>query len=57
MTLFGAQVARDLSPWLPGLTATLGVENLGDVRPVDVAAQYTQAEIPRTWRVALSGRW
>jgi outer membrane receptor for ferrienterochelin and colicins len=57
MTQFGAQLARDLAPWLPGLTATLGVENLTDVRPAAKAATYTQAEIPRTWRLALTGAW
>lgn len=54
MTLFGAQVARELGA---GLALTLGVENLTDVRPAAKSALYTQAEAPRTWRLALTGRW
>lgn len=54
MTLFGAQLARELPA---GLALTLGVENLTDVRPAAKSALYTQAEAPRTWRLALTGRW
>jgi hypothetical protein len=33
------------------------VDNLTDLRPADRSPLYTHAEPPRTWKLALTGRW
>ena len=54
VTLLGAHLARTLSPhW----ELTLGVDNLTDVRLADESPLFTHVELPRTWRVALRGRF
>ncbi len=40
-----------------GFEATLGVRNLTDVRLSEKSPLYTYAEAPRTWYLALRGRW
>ncbi|MDP1648955.1 MAG: TonB-dependent receptor [Rubrivivax sp.] len=54
VTLLGAQVSRTL-PW--GLELALGVQNLGNVRLAEKSPLFTHVEPPRTWRLALRGRW
>ena len=54
LTLVGARLARDLGA---GLTLSLGVDNLTNLRPADKSASFTHAEAPRTWKLALSGHW
>lgn len=54
LVFVGAQLTRTLSPWLE---ASLGVDNLGDVRLVEKSPLFQQAEAPRTWRLVLRGRW
>ncbi len=40
-----------------GFEATLGVRNLSNVRLSEKSPLYTYAEAPRTWYLALRGRW
>lgn len=40
-----------------GLVLQAGVRNLGNVRLADRSPLFTQVEMPRTWRLALRGRW
>ncbi len=40
-----------------GLDLSLGVTNLGNVNLADRSALFVTAEAPRTWRLALRGRW
>jgi outer membrane receptor for ferrienterochelin and colicins len=54
LTRLGAHLARQLGD---RLTLTLGVDNLTDLRPADESPLVTHAEPPRTWRLALVGRW
>ncbi len=53
-TLLGAHVVRALPL---GLELTVGVQNLSDLRLAERSPLFTQVERPRTWRVALRGRW
>jgi outer membrane receptor for ferrienterochelin and colicins len=53
-TMVGAQVARSLAH---GLEASLGVSNLTDVYLFEKSPLFPQAEMPRTWRLAVRGRW
>ena len=53
-TLWSAHLARALPA---GLEATLAVNNLGNLRLQDRSPLFTQIEAPRTWRVAVRGRW
>lgn len=54
VTLVGAQVSRSLPQ---GLELALGVHNWGNTRLSDKSALFTHVEAPRTWRLALRGRW
>jgi outer membrane receptor for ferrienterochelin and colicins len=54
VTLQSAQAAVDLGR---GLELQAGVRNLHDVRLADRSPLFTQVEAPRTWRLALRGRW
>jgi outer membrane receptor for ferrienterochelin and colicins len=54
ITLLGAHVVRTLPA---GLTLTVGVHNLTDLRLAERSPLFTQVERPRSWRVALRGRW
>ena len=54
LTLLGAPVMRSLAA---GLELTIGADNLGNVRLADESPLYPQAVPPRTWRLALRGRW
>ncbi len=54
VTLIGAHLARALTPQLD---LTLGVDNLTNVRLADESPLFTHVELPRTWRVALRGRF
>lgn len=54
LTRVGAHVARELTKQLD---VSLGVDNLTDLDPADKSALYTHAEPPRTWRLALRGRF
>jgi len=54
LTRVGAYVVRDLGH---GLELTAGVDNLTQLRLAEVSPLFTGAESPRTWRVALRGRW
>jgi outer membrane receptor for ferrienterochelin and colicins len=54
VTLLGAHVTVALDP---ALEVSLGVRNLGNVSLAEKSPLYTQAEAPRTWRLALRGRW
>lgn len=54
VTLLGAQVVLAMPP---GLNLTLGVDNLTNLRLADKSALFQQVEPPRTWRLALRGRW
>lgn len=54
LTRMGAHVARDLGY---GLTLSAGVDNLTNLRLAEESPLFTGAELPRTWRVALRGRW
>jgi len=54
MTMLGANLAVVLPV---GLEATLGVRNLGNLRLAEKSPLFTQVEAPRTWRLALRGRW
>jgi outer membrane receptor for ferrienterochelin and colicins len=54
LTLAGAHAARTLAN---GIELSVGVDNLGNLRPVEKSALYTHAEAPRTWRMAISGQW
>jgi outer membrane receptor for ferrienterochelin and colicins len=54
LTLLGAHLARDLGA---SLTLSLSVDNLTDLRPQDKSPLFTHAEAPRTWKLALGGRW
>jgi outer membrane receptor for ferrienterochelin and colicins len=54
LTRMSAQVARDLGY---GLTLSAGVDNLTNLRLAEESPLFTGAELPRTWRVALRGRW
>ena len=40
-----------------GFEATVGVRNLSNVRLSEKSPLYTYAEAPRTWYLALRGRW
>jgi len=50
----GANVSRELGQ---GLVFSAGVDNLTRLRLADESPLFTGAEPPRTWRVALRGRW
>lgn len=52
--MFGANVTVALPS---GLEGSLGVRNLNDLRLADKSPLFTQVEAPRTWRLALRGRW
>ncbi len=54
VTLVSGHVTLGLAA---GLEATLGVRNLDDVRLANKSPLFTQVEAPRTWRLALRGRW
>ena len=54
LTRAAAHVARDLGQ---GLELSAGVDNLTRLRLADESPLFTGAEAPRTWRVALRGRW
>lgn len=54
LTLLGAHLVRALPA---GLELTLGVDNLTDVRLSEKSALFGYAELPRTWRLSLRGRW
>ena len=41
----------------PALELGLAVDNLGNLRLADKSPLVTQAEVPRTWRLSLRGRW
>lgn len=53
-TLWGAQVSRELPH---GLQLSFGGSNLGNRRLQDLSPLFTQVEAPRSWRLALRGRW
>jgi outer membrane receptor for ferrienterochelin and colicins len=53
-TLINAYLIRALTG---GLELALGVDNLSDLRLADESLLFPQAEAPRTWRLALRGRW
>ncbi len=54
LTRMAAQVSRELGH---GLTVSAGVDNLTNLRLAEESPLFTGAEAPRTWRVALRGRW
>ena len=54
LTRMAAHVSRELGH---GLTASAGVDNLTNLRLAEESPLFTGAELPRTWRVALRGRW
>jgi outer membrane receptor for ferrienterochelin and colicins len=54
LTLLGAHLARELGH---GLTLSLAIDNLTDLRPAEKSPLFTHAEAPRTWKLALTGRW
>jgi outer membrane receptor for ferrienterochelin and colicins len=54
MTMLGAYIAVVLPQ---GLEGSLGVRNVGSLRLAEKSPLYTQVEAPRTWRLALRGRW
>jgi len=54
LTRVSAQVTRALGP---NLEASLGVDNLTQLRLADESPLFTWAEAPRTWRLALRGQW
>ena len=54
LTMISAQVTRTLPA---GLELSLGVDNLSDVNLAAKSPLFIAAEPPRTWRVALRGRW
>jgi outer membrane receptor for ferrienterochelin and colicins len=53
-TLLNAYLIRALSA---GLELALNVDNLSNLRLADESLLFQQAEAPRTWRLALRGRW
>lgn len=53
-TLVNAYLIRTLPA---GLELALGVDNLTNLRLADESSLFQQAEPPRTWRLALRGRW
>jgi outer membrane receptor for ferrienterochelin and colicins len=53
-TMLGAHVTVALPS---GLEGSLGVRNLNNLRLADKSPLFTQVEAPRTWRLALRGRW
>lgn len=53
-TLLNAYLIRALPG---GLELALTVDNLSDLRLADESPLFAQAEAPRTWRLALRGRW
>ncbi len=54
LTRVSAHVARDLGH---GLELSAGVDNLTQLRLADESPLFTGADAPRSWRVALRGRW
>lgn len=54
VTLAGAHLVRALPM---GLELSLGIDNLTDVNLAEKSPLFTAAEAPRTWRLALRGRW
>jgi outer membrane receptor for ferrienterochelin and colicins len=54
LTRVGAHVSRELGH---GLELSAGVDNLTRLRLADESPLFTGAEPPRSWRVALRGRW
>jgi hypothetical protein len=54
LTYVGASVLRDLGR---GLNLLIGVNNAGDVNPVEKSPPYSWGAPPRTLRVALRGDW
>jgi len=54
LTLLGAHVTCSLPS---GLEASLGVRNLTNLSLAAKSPLFTQVEAPRTWRLALRGRW
>jgi outer membrane receptor for ferrienterochelin and colicins len=54
LTLLGAHVTCSLPS---GIEASLGVRNLTNLSLAAKSPLFTQVEAPRTWRLALRGRW
>jgi outer membrane receptor for ferrienterochelin and colicins len=54
ITLLGAHAQWRITP---AVELGLGVDNLTDVRLSEKSPLFTYAEAPRTWRIALRGRW
>jgi outer membrane receptor for ferrienterochelin and colicins len=54
LTMAGASVSLALRD---GFSLWAGVDNLGQLVLAEKSALYTWAEAPRTWRLALRGRW
>jgi len=54
ITLLGAHAQWRITP---AIELGLGVDNLTDVRLSEQSPLFTYAEAPRTWRLALRGRW
>ena len=54
ITMVGAHLQRSLPG---GLSLTLGVQNLGNLRLAERSPLFSQVERPRTWRAALRGSW
>jgi len=54
ITRSGAQGTWTL---VPGVDASLGVDNLGGLNLAEKSPLFTYAEAPRTWRLALRARW
>lgn len=54
LTRMGAHVGRELGH---GLTLSAGVDNLTRLRLAEESPLFTGAEPPRSWRIALRGRW
>lgn len=54
LTRVSAHLVRELGH---GLELSAGVDNLTQLRLADESPLYTWTEAPRTWRLALRGRW
>lgn len=54
LTRVSLHLTRQLSD---SLTLVAGVDNLTQLRLADESPLFTWAEVPRTWRLALRGRW
>jgi outer membrane receptor for ferrienterochelin and colicins len=54
LTTMAASLGRRLDP---GLDLELGVSNFGELDLAQRSPLFTWAEAPRTWRLALRGRW